>query len=236
MKCFGIDLETNGLESTNCAIVEVGYALWEEKSKILFSGSVLVDDTAAPNYDQNWDLCEKTSKISRDQVLQCGYDGQSVCKLLTQYIQMSDVVIAANGEKFDHPVLEAFFQRYQTDFPKTPWIDLYDFPFPSDCQHRNLLYLAAYYGFVNPFPHRAITDVFTMMKIIENFDVAETLEKRKIPKIQLIAQVSYNDRDKAKLAGFKWDPNRKVWFLTIPEPKVEEFIKSLPFKVKEVNL
>ena len=56
-------------------------------------------------------------------------------------------------------------------------------------------------------------------------------ETGSLVKVELIAQVSYDDRELAKRAGFRWDGERKVWAKWIGESRIYDFTKGLPFAV-----
>jgi DNA polymerase-3 subunit epsilon len=149
----------------------------------------------------------------------------------------ADFILAANGKKFDKLVMDAFLNRYFVEpvvTTKYEWVDLYEFPFPETCKYRNLLYLAAYYGFINPFPHRALSDAMTMMKIASNFDMQEILNRRATPPITLVAKVSYNNRAQASERGFMWQKARKAWIRVIHESDLETLtpiLETYPFEV-----
>lgn len=51
------------------------------------------------------------------------------------------------------------------------------------------------------------------------------------PKQELIAEVSYDNNQLAKDAGFRWDRERKVWFRRVPESRVAAFVEGLGFRV-----
>ncbi len=55
-------------------------------------------------------------------------------------------------------------------------------------------------------------------------------EARARPRKKVAALVSYDDREKAKAAGFAWDGPSKTWWREMP---VDE-IAGLPFKTREL--
>jgi DNA polymerase-3 subunit epsilon len=89
--------------------------------------------------------------------------------------------------------------------------------------------------------HRAVEDVLTLAAVLTRVhEVEGGLEKwlaRALePKHELIAIVSYDDRELAKRAGFKWDAERKVWSRKVGESRVEAFCAELPFRVQGRSL
>ena len=237
MKVLGLDLETNGLDVQQCAVVEFGAVLWDtDRQTSLYSLGCLVDDTASSTYG-NWEVCEKLSGITKDDIDRYAENAPSVISQYESMADEADFVLAANGKKFDKLVMDSFLKRYSTGV-KTPteysWVDLYEFPFPENCKYRNLLYLAAYYGFINPFPHRALSDAMTMMKIASNFDMQAMLDRRATPPITLVAKVSYTNRAQASERGFMWQKTRKAWIRVIHESDLEELtpiLETYPFEV-----
>src|SRR5690606_9794451 len=109
--------------------------------------------------------------------------------------------------------------EYSYDSAK-PWIDT-KCDIPQKGKSSSLVYMAADHGFVNPFPHRALHDVFTMLKLAGHYDLDEALQLARSPYITLVAEVSFDDRDKAKSAGFHWDPKRKLWTQRVRAKKAE---------------
>ena len=51
------------------------------------------------------------------------------------------------------------------------------------------------------------------------------------PLVEVKALVSFQEKEKAKEAGFFWDINRKIWFKRMRQIHVNEFIKPLDFQV-----
>jgi DNA polymerase-3 subunit epsilon len=80
-----------------------------------------------------------------------------------------------------------------------------------------------------------MADVDTLIRTFQaaskmGMDVALMIEKAMRPKSKFIALVSYEEKDKAKNAGFAWNAANKAWERSMPE----EDTKKLPFKVKKV--
>jgi DNA polymerase-3 subunit epsilon len=238
MKILGIDLETNGLDVQKCAVVEIGLCLWDTDRHVsLRTAGFLVNDTASPTYG-DWAVCEKLSGITKADIDQFGIDPKQTYTTFRDFTKSADIILAANGLKFDKLVIDAYKRRYKIDTAECPWLDLYQFPFPDTCKHRNLLYLAAYYGFINPFPHRALSDTLTMMKIASNFDIPAIVQRQNAPSVSLVARVSYQKRALASERGFIWHSTRKLWYKVILESELEALTPVLtgyPFEVEFVE-
>ena len=93
--------------------------------------------------------------------------------------------------------------------------------------------MAADHGFLNPFPHRAVTDALTMLKLAGMYDWDETIKRSKSPIRTLIANVSFENKDLAKSAGFHWIAETKQWMLDIKECDLER--TTFEFKTKEAT-
>ena len=92
------------------------------------------------------------------------------------------------------------------DAVKRPWIDTCtDVPYPPSVGSRTLRYLAADHLFINPFPHRAIFDVMTMLTVLSHYNVEEIAVLAKSPVIHVQAKVGYDEREKAKARGYMWE-------------------------------
>lgn len=113
-----------------------------------------------------------------------------------------------------------------------------DIPWPSQPDSTKLKYVASDHGLINPFSHRAIFDVLTMLKVLSCYDLAEVLKHKNKPDIIIRAVVPHpkNDggvgKDKAKLAGFRWqDVDGKqypmMWVKKIKEEQLEAEQKKL---------
>ncbi len=221
MKILGIDLESSSLDVDNCAVREIGAILWDTQDEVgapveIFSAFVKDDDSSEKN---KYDICSEVSGITRFMIEAYGRPAPSVIYDFQQLSAKADYLLACNGTAFDHPVWEVFTKRY--DMPEVdpiPWMDLmWDVPYPADCRGRNLLYLCAYHGFLNPFPHRAAFDVMAMFKVFNCYALDTVIEYFNSPWIHLVSHVSYDDRQLAKDQGFGWQPSRKIWYKNLRE-------------------
>jgi DNA polymerase-3 subunit epsilon len=160
--------------------------------------------------------------------------GRPLEKVLTRVHEVIEkhgvsFIVAHNGENYDKPLLVSELARLHKPLPLymgTPWLDTRDLPFKSEPDSKRLKHLALDHGFINPFAHRAVFDVLTMLRVLSNFDMAEVVEHSKIPYITVRAMVSYDERDKAKAQRYSWekigDKNYpKCWVKRIKENQFE---------------
>ena len=222
MIILGIDVETDHYDPQIARVTEVGLALFDtDEHQFISMESWLVKEVgAAPLSD---DIIEITG-ITQKMVDVYGESSEFVISRVLNYVSRADVVLAHNGNLFDRPLMRAWMGRYLTDEQKLSlrpkhWIDsLTDLDYPKFCSHRSMTYLQGFYGIMNPFKHRALTDILTTMTIIDkNFDWADVLKISHSRTIRFIAQVDYQDRELAKMQKFKWDAPRKMWHFDAKE-------------------
>lgn len=213
MYLLGIDLETTGLDPKQNDIIEVGAILWDAnqtKPVRLMSELVQTNQVISP------EITEITGLTNED-VSRFGKAPEVVLGQLKSLAENAQYIVAHNGREFDRLFLERYWQQWGSEV-SLPWIDtVTDVPYDDKITSRKLTHLCAEHGFLNPFAHRAVFDVMSMLKVLSHyeFSVVETFSRS--PTLKLVAKVSYDDREKAKKAGFRWDPAGKVWFRTVKE-------------------
>jgi len=229
MKILGIDFETTGLDPLKDEIIEVGAVLWDtERSMPLQICSEIVKGEIKISKE-----IEELTKISNYDRENYGVSQSKLAVILADFIYDCDYIIAHNA-KFDKSFLDAFINNIQgksgdlldiafSNFEK-PWIDSMldiDYAFSNS---KKLGYLAADHGFINPFAHRAVFDVLTMLKLASMYDWNETIENAKQPKIEVVANVSFENKDAAKKLGFHWE--NRLWVKMIRESSFEKESKA----------
>lgn len=243
MYCLGIDLEVDSIDlngkngvifTEDSNITEVGLVVWDtNRNTSTELVSFLVKENRFKKIDQE---LEELTGIKTEEVLNFGKSPKVIYSIMMNLIKSYNIeaIIAHNGHNFDFPMLEMFFERY--GFDSEPYdnllkIDtLLDIKYPSYIKSKSLIYLAGYYGVVSG-NHRAVFDVLAMLNVMTKFDFDSILESAKNPIGIIIAHVSYDKRDLAKNAGFRWNPNKKIWYR---EEKIrnelEEELEQLEFK------
>jgi DNA polymerase III subunit epsilon len=232
MLVCGIDIETTGLVADKDTILEIGLALWDVDSKKLHvCESMLI--TSDIKYSEE---SEKVHGITDDMIMYSGLRLEDAILKLRWYCDNSEYFVAHNGNAFDRLFLDKWFlKEADLSLAEKPWIDtMTDIPYPKHIKTRKLDYLAMEHGFINPFPHRALFDTMTMLRILSQYNIEEVLVLTKSPMIRVVALVSFDDKDKAKTAGYKWDAEKKQWYRNIKEVLFKnelEFTKSLGFDI-----
>jgi DNA polymerase-3 subunit epsilon len=233
MLILGKDYETTGLDPEVHSVTEAGLVVWDTdlRAPIKVMG-FLVD----PGPNAVWDpVTTKITGITPELCSKYGYPDERALKQIIAWYSGVDVICAHNGTRFDHLFFDAWCKRYGFAPEPKLWIDtntdieLGELDFKKS---RKLTYMAADHQFLNPFPHRAVFDVMTMLKVLDNYDLDRVLFLAKQPVVDVQALVSYDDRELAKARGYRWYPEQKLWVMTMKECFVEKEKESAGFPIK----
>lgn len=234
MRLLGIDFETTGLDTANDRIAEIGLCLWEVETRrpivtvgVFLNDKDLMEKASRPSTQE---MMKRVSGITPEMLTEFGTDAKANLEWLATFAgnHAVDYLCAHNGTNFDQPILMAEMERHGVDSTKIksiPWIDTRtDIPFATEPDSRKLTHLAAEHGFVNPFAHRAVFDVLTMLRILSNYDLQKVLEYQKIPFVLMRAVVSYDNRQLAKDMRYSWE---KIGTETYPKLWVKKVKQNL---------
>lgn len=242
MLLLGLDFETTGLNVNEDRIIEIGAALWDtrrNKPVDLLNLLVNVDVDVPP-------VITQITGIEKDDLNRWGVAPTLALGQLLAMAVNADAIVAHNGLLFDKPLLEAECRRYSFIPPDQTWIDTScDVPYPDGMKTRKLVYLAAEHGFVNPFAHRALSDVLTMMRVLSHYDAATVLATSKEPLYTLVATTKKpwedeapdgsKEADKARARGFRWDGRQKLWTKSVRESQLAAEKDHGEFLVKQLG-
>jgi DNA polymerase-3 subunit epsilon len=178
-------------------------------------------------------MMERVSGITVPMLEEFGTDPAHNLNWLDQYCSKHQVeyIVAHNGENFDKPLLLSELDRHGLAAPclrSIPWIDTRtDLPFASEPDSRKLKHLALDAGFINPFAHRAVFDVLTMMRVFSNYDLKDILAYQAIPFVTIRAMVNFDNKELAKAQRFSWEKigdkvYTKQWVKRIKQDRFEE--------------
>lgn len=236
MLVLGIDFETTGLEYANDRIIEAGAVLWDTERGTpvrMYSQMCWDFEHSEP------DLSDEIIKLTGITPMMLATHAMKTNKVLddiSELIDFADYMCAHNAE-FDESFLIEEGDKFDFNFRGIKkWIDTRtDLPLEAYTKGKSssLGYLASDHGFINPFPHRAVTDVLTMMKLFSMYDLETIIERSESPAIDVVAKVSFDEKDKAKSAGFHWDGQRKVWHRMIKEVDFDDLSQNWDFEVKK---
>lgn len=221
------------MDTNTARILEIGIVVFDPIKKSLLScSSQLCWDGSYP------EITEEITGITGIDlaIAQTGLPPAIGLTDLISTMQDCHYVSAHNGKAYDMPLLAAELVRHELPNPQKPLIDtLLDIPYPKKMKTRNLGHLASEHNFINPFPHRAVSDCLTAMKILSLYDWPMIEALANSPSMVIRANVSYDDRAKASERGYKWNGERKLWVKTIKEMNLDEEMLGCPFKISVIS-
>lgn len=229
---LGIDFETTGLDVTKERITEVGAVMWDAHNRLPMR--VVNFFMWAQDYPKISPEITRLTGLKPDYYSHHHLDPATGLKTLSGLIEKADYVMAHNGTNFDFPLLKNEWARnaHSLPFVQKPTIDTsVDLPYPDHITTRKLVHLAAEHGFLNPFAHRAVFDVLTMLSIASRYPVEEVVSYSQSPSITIRANVSKADREQAKSRGYRWDGDNFRWIKTIKEFQLEKEKQGAPFEI-----
>jgi len=246
MLILGLDFETTGKNVNRDNIVEIGAVLWDTVrnspvqiySEMLWYEEIWNGATATP------ETIEQITKISSEDLIKYGISPKDGLSKLKQIMSTTDLAaaVAHNGNEFDKPLLLANAKRWDIELPEISWIDtMTDIPYEPHIQTRKLTHLASDHGFVNPFAHRAIFDVLTMLKVLQNYDIEWLIKLSKEPSVTLIANTTppWEDggksNEEAKSRGFRFNSENKKWVKSVKESQVQLEKSLATFSIREIR-
>jgi DNA polymerase-3 subunit epsilon len=231
MYWLGFDCESSGLQVKTDSIIEVGAVLWDVQRRTpVMQYSALIKGNFAVTEE-----ITRITGITKEDTEKFGIPFQDAVRGMGDLIRHASHIVAHNGTNFDRPILEAELLRHELPVPPHPWIDTaVDVEYPPSITVRKLSYLACEHGFLNPFAHRAVSDVLTMMKIVGAYDEAQILKWSSSPPVTIRAKVTYDDRLLASARGYRWDAERKFWIKSIKEFQLEAEMQGAPFEIVRV--
>lgn len=249
IRILGIDLETTGLDTKEDRIIEVGAVVWDVAAKTpleIYSQFVKPPPEKFPLPEVITNLTGIQDSWLRDlgvPFVEAAAELSSLC--LRHQIKY---VLAHNGENFDKPLFCAEVERSigkeEHLLCRMPWIDTRsDLPHEVEPESRKLKHLALDKGFINPFPHRAVFDVLTMLKVASHYDFQKIAELSQVPWVTMRALVDYDSREKAKELRYSWEKlgdkaYPKMWVRRIRENQIEletQKAEKLGFKAVRIN-
>lgn len=217
----GFDVETTGLDVTKDHVIQVAIVLWcTETHHALFKWEALLDwpDLEIP------EDARKVHGIDSMRLEEYGRDPKQVLAFASATLSNPNVaaIVAHNGNLYDRPIYVNNCRRVSETPADRLWIDTScDVPYPEAITTRKLSHLAAEHHFLNPFPHDALSDVMTMLKIADKYDWQTILNYANSPSRILRAMVSFDTKELAKKLSYRWNGDSKIWTKRVKEFQVE---------------
>jgi DNA polymerase-3 subunit epsilon len=221
MNVLILDTETTGVDPAKDKVVEVAAILYSiEHATVLSAFSSLLSGEA--------NAAEKINRIPAE-ALKVADTFSNPWTAVTEMAVYARAVVAHNAP-FDYSFVPEHLRRV------APWIcsmDDIEWPCRNDVGSRSLVAIALEHDLGIAYAHRAMADCDLIARLFTRAhelgeDLAELVKRAMRPKGEFIAVVSYQERELAKKAGFRWEPESKTWrrrmFL--------EDLSKLPFRTK----
>lgn len=221
MRVMVFDLETTGLiEEQDAVVTEMSYIIYDtDLKRDIKAKSFLVN---VPGVEVPKRVTELTG-VTTEMIRKYGYNPRFLCEDFMEQVEFcGGIVMARNGEHFDVPMMERMFIKEGIVFQKPICIDDYlDLDYPEHMKGRTLTHLAADHGILNMRPHSGLSDVMSLIAIMERggYSWNELLVSAKTPVMEVEALVSFENKDLAKDQKFNWDSGRKKWIKRMRELK-----------------
>lgn len=247
MRVLGIDFESTGLDTSKDRITEIGAVLWDtEKCQPLRLFSTFVHDDTYPSITR--EIAGLTG-ITNEILAEFGYLPAPAFDVLERLCKHHGVsyIVAQNGTHFDHPLLVSELIRNGVEAPAlraVPWIDTrLDIPYRHHSKSGHLNYVAADHGILNPFKHRALFDVLTMLSIVAQYKFEDILIYRALPSIhvRIMIPTPWSDngvgKNVARMNGYQWEEvdgrrYEKCWVKRIKDAQFDAEVKKVaPYPV-----
>jgi DNA polymerase III subunit epsilon len=232
MRILGIDFETTGLSPTEDRITEVGAVLydWETHTPLQMLSRMVNPERPIP------EEITKLTGINDAMVAEFGMDERSALLDIQSLAESADYVMAHNGTTFDKLFFDAMAARQRLVITKKTWLDTKtDIRYPDHISTRVLKHLACEHGILNPFSHRAVFDVLTMLHVASRYPVESIISRAAEPTLFVQALVSFEEKDKAKTRGYLWSAPRKIWWRSFKESDFAAEIEVCGFKTKVLD-
>lgn len=233
----GIDIETSGLDIEKDHITEIAWTIKRHgQTRSLVDKRYYIKGVK--------EIPPEVYDITKIEVKHCdvlGVDWENaVSELLLDIALTRTEAMVAHNAIFDRSWIEHRAPLLKDKLPQ--WLDtLNDINWGiTGVRSRHLPYLCVEYGFINPFPHNAIADVWAMLRILDGFDIEQVCERSKSPMVTLQADVSYDDRQKAKDQRFLWEKWNdrhypKKWIKVVKECDLPVEGENCDFKIEVID-
>jgi DNA polymerase-3 subunit epsilon len=217
MKIAIFDFETTDSDPMTCRITEAACAIYDsDTKKVLMSFSSLCWDES---YDKIHPTASKITGLTDDLISRNGQAPRFVLAQIGAFFAQSDSVCGHNIRRFDINVLQQELKRNSLDIVDLPTVidTRFDIEYPDHIETRKLGYLALEHGIFAGDAHAALSDVYTCASLLFRYPLDRTLELAKCPEIYIRADVSFDNKDKAKERKYNWDGANKIWVKQIKE-------------------
>jgi DNA polymerase III alpha subunit (gram-positive type) len=227
------DFETTGLDSNQDHITEVGALLYTTGLKRVVMAEQFLIDNEVPIPK----IITELTRVSKPMTDKFGLTSADGLSRLQNYFDQADAIAGKNIINFDIPFYKTWCLREKTEPIEKLAIDLETDLVGTETKH--LGYMAADAGFLNPFPHAALPDAWTALRLFElnvkEYTLDKIVERAKSPRVFLQAMVTFDTNYQAKERKYRWSSDRKVWYKVCKELDVELEGKEAPFDIRRIE-
>lgn len=224
-----VDLETTGLDPQKDQVIELGAILYSvSQSCTLQQLSTLfpVTENAAVTVNR---ITTQASQLVENFDL--------ILQQFSRWTVQADYLVAHNAA-FDRQ----WFGLGSLPPLEKPWLCTYDdFVWSKNPKPTSLVNTVLNHGLGVSSAHRALTDCQLIAALFDRLAESDGLKsllmqaiaRSKEPKIEVIAKVSYDNRNLAKQWGFKWNAEAKIWSKIMRPSDLAQESHSYPFAIAE---
>jgi DNA polymerase-3 subunit epsilon len=228
MLLLSLDFETTGLDRNSDRVTEVGAVLHSTTQK----RDMMVQGYFVDNEVLISEEITRITGIKKGMIDKFGLSPKVALMTLLSMIDLCDAIVGQNIVDFDMPFLENWAAREKETIPPRLVIDTKtDLP---GAEAKHLGYMAADHGFLNPFPHNAVPDCMTVLKLVSFYDIDQVVARAKSPRVYLQAHVNFDNNHLAKKLHYKWNPEMKIWWKVIKELDLDAETKAAQFDVQRI--
>ncbi len=222
------DFETTGTDVNQDRVIEYGVALYTTTHKrVVMAEQFLVEEEV-----EITPKITEITKIKKPMLGKFGLDSAEALRRLQNYFDMAEAVAGMNIVEFDIPMYRNWCARVKEEPIERLVIDAKT-DFPKN-EFKKLPYMCADAGFLNPFPHAALPDAWSVLRLFEDNDEEKVIERAKAPRVYLKAHVTFDTNYLAKERKYGWHPGSKVWYKVVKEMDVETEGKEAPFDISRI--
>ena len=222
MLVVSLDFETTGLDKVNDRITEVGMVLYSTKINRAIENSSYLVDAGLPVPARVTEI----TGISTGLIKKMGRPEKDAIEDVAFLMEQADAIIGQNVIQFDKQFLDNAAKRLGVTIPVKPWLDTRT-DLPLSVETKSLIYMAADHNFLNPFPHNAIADGLTVLKLAALYDFDKMLARSKEPNVVLQSMQTFEQNEVAKKLKFGFKANLgKGWYRVVKAGDVDTLLKQ----------